>query len=185
MQIKSENLRTELKNILAESMRKAEHIRTLNLDKVNLKREKDAWSTLQCIEHLNNYGNYYLPEIEQRIKATRYPQPRNVFKSGVLGNYFANLMKGNKGKIKKMKSPEGMKPDSSELTHTTTDRFIKQLEKLSALVDQAYGVDWGRTKTSISLSPLIKLRLGDTLRFLVYHIERHLSQAERAYQVTV
>ena len=37
-----------------------------------------------------------------------------------------------------------------------------------------------KTKTAISISKLIKLRLGDTFRVLIYHNERHIKQAERA-----
>lgn len=40
-------------------------------------------------------------------------------------------------------------------------------------------MDLTKTKASISLTRLIKLRLGDTLRFFTYHIERHVLQAER------
>jgi hypothetical protein len=35
-------------------------------------------------------------------------------------------------------------------------------------------------KTSISISSFIKLRLGDTLRLVVYHNWRHLIQAKNA-----
>ena len=35
-----------------------------------------------------------------------------------------------------------------------------------------------KTKTAISISKLMKLRLGDTFRFVTAHNERHLLQAE-------
>jgi hypothetical protein len=45
-------------------------------------------------------------------------------------------------------------------------------------VVKAQKVDLTKVKTAISLSKFIKLRLGDTLRFLVYHNERHILQAQ-------
>ncbi|MGB3549023.1 MAG: hypothetical protein WBA17_18760 [Saprospiraceae bacterium] len=37
-----------------------------------------------------------------------------------------------------------------------------------------------RTKTAVSITKLIRLRLGDTLRVVVYHNQRHVAQALRA-----
>ena len=78
-----------------------------------------------------------------------------------------------------MKSPKDKNPANSALTITTIDRFLKQQERLKALLMQAKQVNLTKTKTSISISNLVKLRLGDTFRFLIYHIERHVKQAER------
>jgi len=47
------------------------------------------------------------------------------------------------------------------------------------LLIQAKAINLVKAKTPVSLTRLLKLRLGDTLRFLVYHIERHVLQAER------
>jgi hypothetical protein len=65
------------------------------------------------------------------------------------------------------------------LSITTLDRFLKQQELLKALLQQALEADITKIKTAISLSKFIKLRLGDTFRFYVYHIERHIAQAEK------
>ena len=96
----------------------------------------------------------------------------------VIGNYFANLMKVNNGKMTKMKSPKDKNPAGSSLTVTTIDRFLKQQDRLKTLLHQAKQIDLSKTKASISLTPFIKLRLGDTFRFFIYHIERHILQAE-------
>jgi hypothetical protein len=47
------------------------------------------------------------------------------------------------------------------------------------LLEQGKKVDLTRTRTSISISSLIKLRLGDTLRVVIYHNQRHLAQVRR------
>lgn len=98
------------------------------------------------------------------------------------GNYFANVLKVNDGKIKKIKSPKDKNPGNSSLNSTTTDRFIKQLKFLKSLLVQAQIMDLTKVKTAISLTRLIRLRLGDTLRVVVYHIERHIMQAEKVLQ---
>ena len=54
---------------------------------------------------------------------------------------------------------------------------------LKSLLNQAREVDLTKTKVPISLTRFIKLRLGDTFRFFVYHIERHILQAEKARDI--
>jgi hypothetical protein len=125
------------------------------------------------------YGDFYLAEIERSIFAAPESDSR-LFKPGVIGNYFAKLMQQDPVvKGKKMKAPKDKVPTASGLTVTTIDRFLKQAEHLQHLLQLAGKADLTKTKTAISLSKMIRLRLGDTLRFYVYHIERHVAQAER------
>jgi len=185
-------MKTEALTVITDLIAKTEKIsetvrsyRSLSSEKLNCKPSRESWSILECLEHLNLYGDYYLVEMEHRILAAKTVQP-GVFRSGVIGNYFANLMIP-KADMKKMKSPKDKNPAallpidrrSSTLSATTIERFLKQQDQLLRLLNMAVKVDLTRTRTSISLSPLIKLRLGDTFRFYVYHIERHIAQAER------
>jgi hypothetical protein len=154
-------------------------LKALDSKQLNFRQNNKSWSILECIEHLNLYGDFYLPEIEKQILAQLGSKKPGIFKSGVLGGYFANIMQVKNGKIKKMKSPKDKNPINSNLNITTIDRFLKQQELLKSLLNQAKNVDLVKTKTSISLTKLVKLRLGDTFRFFVYHIERHVKQADR------
>lgn len=153
--------------------------RELDLHELNFKPSQNDWSMLECLEHLNLYGDYYLSEMEKQIlhaKSGAAPE----FRPGVIGNYFAQLMQVKPdGSIKKMKSPKDKVPVASELSKATIERFLKQQDHLVRLLEMAQQVNLVKTKTAISLSKLIRLRLGDTLRFYVYHIERHIAQAER------
>src|SRR5690606_41809639 len=45
------------------------------------------------------------------------------------------------------------------------------------LLEASKRVDLTQVKTSISISKWIKLRLGDTLRVVIYHNRRHIVQA--------
>jgi len=168
----------ELLLMLEASTLVAKSFASLNAEMLNYKPEPDKWSILECIEHLNLYGDFYLPEIERRIIESNNSTPKTLFRSGVLGNYFANLMLVKNGSIKKMKTPQDKDPQNSKLNSTVIDRFLKQQEKLVTLLNKARTTDLTSTKCSISLSKWIKLRLGDTFRFLIFHIDRHLKQAE-------
>jgi len=179
MQTDSNTLIEELLAITERATNAVKKFKELTPQQLNHRISVDKWSILQCIEHLNLYGAFYLPEIEKQVLANKGVAKSSQFKSGIIGNYFANLMKARNGNIiKKMKSPKDKTPTSSELTITTVERFLKQQELLKSLLVQARSIDLTKTKVPISLTKFIRLRLGDTFRFFIYHIERHISQAE-------
>jgi DinB superfamily len=179
MQINKGQLIAELLALTEQSIIAVKRFKTLSISQLNFKNSAQQWSKLECIEHLNLYGDFYLPEMQKQLLETTHNGDAPIFKSGILGNYFAGLMKTQNGKIKKMKSPKDKNPVNSSLTVTTLDRFIKQQELLKNILNQSLAADLTKVKTAISLSDFIKLRLGDTLRFYVYHIERHIVQAEK------
>nr|WP_068888738.1 DinB family protein [Pedobacter panaciterrae] len=138
-------------------------------------RADGGWSILQCLDHLNTYSNHYLPQIETALaKAKPNPEPKQ-FKSGWLGKYFIGMMdpeKQSKYKAAKKHLPAKLLNAEQTLASFTANqkKFIELLDKisLSNLTDI-------RIKTSIS--KLITLKLGDTLKFLLVHNDRHICQA--------
>jgi hypothetical protein len=176
--MESENkiLIDDLLRRVGECTRKVKQFETYNIKQLRFK-EEGRWSILECLEHLNLYGDFYLVEIEKQILENQH-RHASKFKSGLLGNYFANLMEVKNGKIKKMKAPKDKNPVNVALSVTTISRFLKQQDQLATLLNQCRSLDLTKIKCAISLTKLIKLRLGDTLRFYTYHIERHVVQAE-------
>jgi hypothetical protein len=178
MKIQKEKLLNELENICNQLISKVKQFQELNEKALNYKSNENAWSLLECVEHLNLYGDFYLPEMEAQIlkaKTSQNPQ----YTPGIFGNYFAKIMKYNELKMKKMKSPKDKNPKQSLLNNTVLNRFLKQSERLLNILELSEQVDLGTTKCAISISPFIKLKLGDTLRFYIYHMERHIIQAEK------
>jgi hypothetical protein len=179
MQINADALRDALLHTTDRLITIAKGFKECSPEQLNHKASPDRWSVLECLEHLNLYGDFYLPAIERQMAAHPAATPGLIFKSGTIGNYFAGLMKGRNGAIKKMKSPPDKNPANSALSTTTIDRFIKQQEKMKALLQRSRTADLTRVKVPITLTRLIRLRLGDTFRFVVYHNERHMAQAQR------
>jgi hypothetical protein len=61
-----------------------------------------SWNVLECLQHLNLYGDFYLPAMDAKIKAS-HTKPEREFKPGLLGDYFAKSMLPGQ-KMKKMKT---------------------------------------------------------------------------------
>ena len=143
-----------------------------------------AWSAAQCLEHLNIYGPHYLPAIGKAIQQGKMKgkKPSKHFNSGWLGAYFTQLMQPQQGGAlkSKMKAPKNAVPSAQPDPHRMLAEFIDQQEKMLVLLREAAAVNLNDLRVPISLSPWIRLKLGDTFGFVIAHIERHVLQADRS-----
>lgn len=178
MKIRSEELIQDLIERTRQNINKAELLKSKTDAALNYKTTPQSWSALECLEHLNLYGRFYLPEIAKQINETP-SQKETYFKSGWLGNYFANSLLP-KEKLNKMSTFKNMNPLNSKLDRTVINDFLNQQIQILELLDKSRDVSLNKTKTSISISSWIKLKLGDTFRVVIYHNQRHMMQAEKA-----
>jgi hypothetical protein len=176
MKTNSETLILELIETTRQNINFAETLKTKSDIQLNWKENRESWSILECLEHLNLYGDFYLPEIEKVIGNAK-SKNETIFKSGILGNYFAESMLP-KAKLNKMKTFKDKNPLNSHLDIRTIERFINQQIKILDLLDRARNISLNKEKTAISISKLIKLKIGDTFRFIINHNIRHIKQIE-------
>lgn len=179
MKLTNKELIEDLKARTNANIAIAEELKKLSIEKLNQKTSAESWSALECIEHLNRYGDYYLPEINKQLKTANTVSPSTIFKSGVLGNYFAKLLQP-KEKLNKMKTFKEMNASGSVLSIETIHKFIAQQLEMLEILEHSLTVNLKKTKTGVSISKVIKLRLGDTFRVVIYHNQRHLIQAQKA-----
>lgn len=178
MQLSKHQLINDLLSTLENAIAQAQKFKQLSTEELNFRKTPTSWSVLECIEHLNLYGDFYIPEIEKQLLASKGNKNDNWFKPGLIGNYFVKMMQQNNGKVKKMKTFKDKDPIHQPISATAIERFIKQCLALKTLLHQAKSVNLTKTKTAITISSFIKLRMGDTLRFVIVHIERHMAQAD-------
>lgn len=183
MKIKAQQLISDLEALTQKHLEYAVFLNNKSKEELSLKANPQSWNTLECLEHLNLYGNFYLPEIETRLRNNKNHPSKELFKSGFLGNYFAESL-WPKEKASKMKTLKKTNPINQNLDKQVIENFISQQHKMLSLLKEARTADLNKVKTSISISKWIKLKLGDTLRVVIYHNERHLKQAERILKET-
>ncbi len=180
--MKAQDLIDEMVDLTHQNMNKVRTFKTVPIEKLIQKQNAESWNVLECIEHLNRYGDFYIPEIEARIKNSSYGESE-TFNSGLLGNYFAKSMLP-KEKLNKMKTFKSMNPLNCPLTdQKVLDKFINQQEQILELLEKSKKTNLSKVKTSVSISKWVKLRLGDTFRVVIYHNLRHILQAERALRM--
>jgi len=176
MKLESESLLPDLVLRTKQVLNDVKGFKRLTIEELNSRKSENSWSILECVEHLNLYAEYYNPEIIQSINNTNETAVKS-FKSGLLGNYFAVSML-SKSKLNKMKTFKNKNPIGSMLDIDTISKFIVYQEELLEILDKAKKVNLNKTKTSISISRFLKLKLGDTLRVVIYHNQRHMVQAK-------
>lgn len=177
MIIKSSILIEELQNYTNNHLNFVKELSDFNDEQLQIRENETSWSILECIEHLNLYGKFYIPKIKKALEKSNH-KASNRFKSGFLGNKFALSMLPNE-QMKTMNTFKSKNP-----IHATLDRkqvvqeFLKQQNELLYLLEISKHKNLTKIYTATTL-PLIKFRLGDTFRFVIYHNERHIVQAKR------
>lgn len=182
MKTKTRHLLDDLAERTRDNLEQAEGFLKFPLEILNQKPAEKSWSVLECIEHLNRYGDFYLAEIRKSIDNSQ-SSSEPEFKPGLLGDYFAKMMLPGE-KAKKMKTFKDKDPSGSRLDKSTIEKFIQQQRQILGLLDKAREVSLNKTKTGISISSFLRLKLGDTFRVVIYHNQRHLDQAKRALMAT-
>lgn len=178
---KSEDLINQLQADLKQVIAAAEHLQTADPIKLNYCSEKNQWSALQVLEHLNAYNRHYLPLIEKSmVHITK--DVNSWFIPGFWGNYFVNsTMPKNVFEIKsKMKTGKMFTPDKGANVDAVFKEFFQHQNKLMQLLDVARRRNLNSIYVPAAFSKLIRFKLGDAFRFLVAHEQRHMIQARNA-----
>lgn len=136
-----------------------------------------GWSIAQCLDHLNGYGFHYLPLLGAALQ--RAGEGSGIYRATWLGEYFTKALDPDTGK-KKIKAFKKHVPQRHLDAPAVVGEFIRQQELLLQLLRTARRKDLNKTRIPISLTRWVTMNIGDTLRFLIAHNERHIRQALRA-----
>ena len=178
---KSEELIDPLEADVRQIVAAAEHLKGADPVKLSYPPAEGSWSVAQVLEHLNMYNRFYLPAIEKSM--VHITKDTNAwFVSGFWGNYFTKMMMPrNVYEIKnKMKSLKSYTPTKGVNVEAVFSEFIQHQQKLLQLLEVSRRRNLNTIHVPISLTKLIKFRLGDTFRFIIAHEQRHMIQARNA-----
>lgn len=158
----------------------AENFALMDDETLRQRPNDGGWNALECLAHLNYFSEWYLAEMRRRIEGSKFKGAQPTFTTSWLGNKFAAGMKPG-ADIKTFTAPKKSNPSNFKkpVKRDVIATFLAYQEDTLDVLRLAADVDLTRTKTSTML-PFIKLRLGDTLRTVIYHNWRHVVQAERA-----
>lgn len=179
----SDDLLLNLKNITESNIllvsKKCTH---LGENQIKWKPSRDSWSIQEVLSHLNNYSLYYHKLFIEKIQNSKYANIKENFVPSPLGRSAWKSMKlGRLNNIKrKFRAPKNMNPSLSPelIDNDPSTNFLKYQEQLITILEDAEKVSLRKVKIPISISKIVRLRLGDALMFVIYHNERHIQQVK-------
>lgn len=179
----SHSLLKTLERDIQTMLKEIAPLQALSQETLNRPPHAGKWSIAQIIEHLNSYNRYYIPQIQSVLKKgeEKKVKPNSQFNTGVIGGYFTNMMMPKEnGKMRRMPAPQDHVPKRILDGQKVLADFIETQTQLVALLQEASKTDLQKLKVSVSISKWMKLRLGDTFRFLIAHQQRHFRQLHTA-----
>lgn len=179
MKTNSYNLLNELLQITRQNIEAVKSLQNLDDSKLNYKPSPEKWSILECLEHLNRYFDFYLPEIKKALDNPT--DAKEYFRSGLIGNMLVNMVIP-KPDGKKMKTFTSMNPTGSILDRQVLSINMENLQIFVDYIQKASKSNLNKKNIPVTFSRFIKLNPGDILRFMAYHNQRHIAQAMRNVQ---
>lgn len=143
------------------------------------------WSIVEVFAHLNLSNEIYVRYILPRV--TLAPdRPSDKFNSSWLGDWaYEKIVPRPDGSVFRMKTAKSVLPvkpdeDFKEELH----RFHRSCDAIEDILRASGNKDLRRIRIPFHFIPFLHFSLGETLRFLIAHNERHLLQAQRLVPVT-
>lgn len=157
----------------------------LTENQLHWKPSPKKWSVHECIEHINYTSHHYLKEIRKSIEKNQGKKGyewTDIYKPGYLGQKSALQMKPKNGMIKnKMGTFSSINPLKNPSKTPALEEFDRLEKEWLEIFDLCREVNMNKVKVT-TLLPILRFRLGDVLRFVTYHAERHILQAENVIQ---
>lgn len=180
MKITTKDFYHELESITQEIISFTEqNFASLSKEKLSQKPSPDKWSIAECLQHLVKYGEFYLNAMETQLIKEKNSTPKVIFKTGYFGNKFAEMLRYKEQGMKKMKAPKIKSLYFDTVQDNIVEIFLAQQYKHLELLSKTKTLNLEKVKVPIALTSLIKTKIGDTLRFTIYHNQRHFIQAKK------
>lgn len=177
-----EEIINNLKRLTEENLALVEKkMKHLSAEQLAWKPNAESWSLNEIFAHLNEYARFYHDAFQKKIAMTNYRTPTSNFISSPLGRAAWKSMKlGNAKNVKrKFRAISAYNPSATTSLVQGNDwhYFMERQQELLIILESAKQINIRKAKAPISLSKIIKFRMGDAFYFVVYHNERHIQQA--------
>lgn len=159
----------------------------LSPEQFNWREQADKWSIAECLMHLNYVSDYYFPATLKAIKnaKAKKSKPQENFTRGCLGHRYASKFRLSLDNQIKSKIDSPVKYDPRSISSSALDGkivvsdFLERQQTLHLILQDSKSINIQKTRVYAAFFGFISIQLGDMLKILIYHIERHIVQAQR------
>ena len=147
--------------------------------------EGELWSAIECIEHINNVNEVYLPQLTKVCQLTDAKESSALEMGWLTKKARVWMQPITKAKALKIPAPKKLKPrrlrnpNLKIAPQKVMENFISdlsQIEKLVRIIPNSKALCDSRVTSAL---PPFKIKSITALEIIIPHIARHLAQAER------
>ena len=147
--------------------------------------EGELWSAIECIEHINNVNEVYLPQLTKVCQLTDAKESSALEMGWLTKKARVWMQPITKAKALKIPVPKKLKPrrlrnpNLKIAPQKVMENFIadlSQIEKLVRIIPNSQDLCDSRITSAL---PPFKIKSITALEIIIPHIERHLTQAVR------
>ena len=151
----------------------------LSSEELNRKPNPDSWSVAECFKHLIFTNGLYLKHFNYLVRTESGTGVDSIdYKHSFWGKlilYFVNPKTKMKSKTTASFNPSGSKVEADVIK-----KYLEQHDQLTKAISEIKNLDLTRLKMASPINSKIKYNLGDAIRILILHDQRHIQQAEKA-----
>ncbi|MEM6524368.1 MAG: DinB family protein [Bacteroidota bacterium] len=180
--MKNSELLQELAKQNQELLAFTHEMETLPEELLLARPREDAWSTVECFDHMNKATELYLDQIEEKLELLR-PEKGDYKKTMFAAMFTKKLAPTSEGEIKsKMKTLKVFYPKEGT-GKEAIEQFILNLDRFKLVLARTENKDLRSFKVITALGPILKFYLGDALDFIHAHNRRHAQQIKNTIEV--
>ena len=180
MRIRNQDLLVELKKSTQDIIDAVRNdFLDFERDQLLWKSSDKSWSIIECFAHMYLVSEHYLSTIIEIVNTdtTYTTNPCDSYTSGKIGSIIIKLM--SPGRKATLKSPKVVSPSSfPDDIIESPNMFLKQQEGFIELLKniKLLTIDMSNYKIPSLVGKIVSLKLGDALRIIGVHNQRHLMQ---------
>lgn len=156
----------------------------LSADLLNKKPSPNSWSATECFQHLLYTDGEYLKHFNKIVEKSQQSAGDNSFNHSAIHSfkhsfwgklilYFVNP----KTKMKS-KTTKAFNPSYSQVEPDVVQKYLLQHGQIEGVFGKMRNLDLKNLKMPSPINEKIKYNLGDAIKILILHDQRHIQQAE-------
>lgn len=160
---------------------------TLSTEQLHWREATHEWSIIECIAHLNYVADFYLPSTLKAIEHAKRKgfRPQENFTRGYLGHRLVSKVRLRSDNLpkKNIESSKKYNPSTTVNERLNAQKVFKDFathqQTKAKILDISSQINLEKTRVYVLFFNLVSINLGDMLKMLIYHDERHIVQAQR------
>jgi len=165
----------------------ARDLPSLSDEQLNWKESDEKWSIAECLLHLNYVAESHFPATLKAIanKKSKKSSAITNFRRSWLGHRIVGGVRlGTNNQVNKpVEASQKYNPQNQSSSKIDGQEVLKQFFKhqnsLLQMLQDSKTLNIQKIRVPVAFGGLVRIQLGDVLKILVYHTERHVVQAQR------